>query len=54
MEKIIVARPLTSFINSINEEMKEMLEIDKLNLTVAKRTRANRPSRLRKAVVLRI
>jgi hypothetical protein len=30
MEKIIVARPLTSFINSINEEMKEMLEIDKL------------------------
>jgi REP element-mobilizing transposase RayT len=25
-----------------------------INLTVAKRTRANRPSRLRKAVVLRI
>jgi hypothetical protein len=34
MEKIIVARPLTSFINSIDEEMEEMLEIDKLNLNI--------------------
>ena len=45
MEKIIVARPLTSFINSINEEMKEMLEIDKLksNLKAKNRWWKKRP-----------
>jgi hypothetical protein len=39
MEKIIVARPLTSFINSINEEMKEMLEIDKLKSNLKAKNR---------------
>jgi len=45
MEKIIVARPLTSFINSINEEMEEMLEIDKLksNLKAKNRWWKKRP-----------
>jgi len=39
MEKIIVARPLTSFINSINEEMEEMLEIDKLKSNLKAKNR---------------